>query len=264
MTRGMTKDELKQEWDDISSKDWYSIYNWKPISSKGYTEWISEWLFEEFTDLRLIEDGLRESKKFNSNHQGLATLKHEDKETAEKMFCRAIFNQQKVEGLGTVLDYEVPLKQTRDAKHGDVDLLFLRENELLCVEAKWRTSTESILKAILESFVYARLLNRRRVILSEYKLAEDTRLRPIVLTFESATSGQQLTQISEYPILFNNLRSSLNQTLDKEGIGEIEFRFAVLEDEHDTPWERRDSQGSSHKILFSDGVELITKPAIVG
>lgn len=262
----MQRQELEREWNDrlIEGWDWYSIYNWKRTKCLGYTKWICELLCDQFEKIELITDGLRRDGFSRLKHkEGRATLRHPNKETKEKMFCRAVFNRKEVEVLGEAVDFEVPLKGNMNAKHGDVDLLFKRDNELLCIETKWKTNKESILKAILECYVYTRLVHRvKKEFFGCYRLTDSFRLRPVVLTFESATSGRQLKNIKDYPILCK-LLASLNDTLAQEDIKNIEFYLAALSPMAAEPWERKSPIGDSYRIEFKEGIKLSTNPVVV-
>jgi hypothetical protein len=130
--------------------------------------------------------------------------------------------------LGEIIDYEVPLKETEDAKHGDIDLLCLAPGTILCVEAKDPRKPESILKAVLQAFVYTSLIAiRHDAFVAEFGLPTTFLLTPAILIGKAASS--QLQQWGERPHLGELVRM-LNIRLANSGAGRIRF-FSIENDE---------------------------------
>jgi hypothetical protein len=224
----LDKDTLRQEWNSLE-KDWYSIYQWDRTAGVGYTEWIAEWIGGSFTGIRLATDGLRKENFKTKAHRGQAELETGIEQFTEKRYLRAIFNLGQLPPLGVIIDYEVPLRApgTGDAKHGDIDLLCLSSGVILCLEAKHPRSSASILKAILQAFVYTSLTAiRRDKFLDDFKLPKTSTLAPATLIFAAAAAGHQLQQWGNYPHL-SALVGMLNTELAKSGVGEI--RFFIIE-----------------------------------
>jgi hypothetical protein len=247
--------KLLRAWQSLP-KDWYSIYQWEKLSRCGYTEWISQWIEQALPEIRLATTGLRQRSFRVADHRGQIKLQTDIKQFTEKRFLRAMFNQADVLVLGKVVDYEVPLKETDDAQHGDIDLLCLQLGAALCIEAKQPTSTESILKAILQGFVYTSLVaSRRDAFFRDFNIPKEANLTPAILTFASAQSGYQLKQRGEFPNLWQ-LTSALNVKLVENGIAP--FRFFVVEN---TKAELETclmtlAQNSDIKVVFCDGFAL--------
>lgn len=148
MTRGVTKAELESEWRSLPM-NWYSIYQWRPTSRDGYLEWIAEWIVSSFPLIQLNANSLRTRSFRVAEHRGQIVLRTGIEQLTEKRIVRAMFNLSQLPLLGKVIDYEVPLKETDEADHGDIDLLCVTPNACLCVEAKKPDSSESILKSRL-------------------------------------------------------------------------------------------------------------------
>lgn len=218
----LDKNTLMQQWNSLN-KDWYSIYQWHGTSRVGYTELVAKWIIELFDDIQLETKGLREKDFRIMDHRGQAKLSRSIGQFTEKRFVRAVFNLGQLSLLGKIIDYEVPLKATQDANHGDIDMLCLASNAIMCVEAKSLRSTESVLKAILQAYVYTSLTYKRHnLFVSEFHLPTTLLLTPAVLTFASAASGRQLHQWDKYPCLGALVRR-LNAELSKSGCGGIRF-----------------------------------------
>src|SRR5688572_3548002 len=142
----LDRNALKSEW-CLLQKDWYSIYQWERTSGYAYTEWIAEWIEESLPNIQLLILGLRQRSFKVDGHRGQINLQTGIKQLTEKRLLRAMFNLSQIPLLGAVVDYEVPLKESDNALHGDIDLVCFQPNAALCVEAKKPDSSESILKA---------------------------------------------------------------------------------------------------------------------
>ena len=225
----MKEQKLLAEWKSLP-KDWYTIYQWKRTSAVGYCEWISKWITGSAKGIQLADGGLRERSFRLTNHQGQIELQTSIAQVTEKRIIRAIFNLTEFPSLGRVVDYEVSLKETQDARHGDIDLLCDSGDAALCVEAKKPQSSESVLKAILQAFTYTRLVSSvRSRFLPDFDLPDTHNLTPVVLTYYSASSGKQLLQKESYPNLLL-LIENLNAILRSDHIDPI--RFFLVDDKH--------------------------------
>lgn len=230
MARGLSKTEIESEWRALP-KNWYAIYQWERTSRAGYLEWTAEWIVKEFSQIQLVTDGLRSRTFRVADHRGQISLNTEIEQPTEKRIVRAMFNLGSLPVLGKVIDYEVPLKDTDEAAHGDIDLLCTLPDTCFCVEAKKPRASESILKAVLQAYAYTSLVSTKRNLFFEsFQLVPQLRLTPAVLTFASAQSGRQLKEVTKYPQLLNLIRS-LNGQLDKDKIAPI--RFFIVENEDD-------------------------------
>ncbi len=219
---------LLKEWQALP-KNWYSIYQWKPASRSGYTELIADWVHSAFPDIRLVADGLRQRSFRVPDHKGQIKLQTGIEQLTEKRLVRAMYNLSEIPALGKVIDYEVPLKETDEADHGDIDLLCVRSETAFCVEAKKPESNESLLKAVLQAFVYTSLVGTRKTsFLSDFELPPTLGLTPAVLTFASAQSARQLKKKESFPKLWR-LVATLNSALAQWELGHL--RFFIVENE---------------------------------
>lgn len=254
----ISREALWEEWVGLD-RWWDAIYRWRRCTGVAYAEDIASWIIDAIRDTRLNATGLRE-KTFWVGHHGQVQLNDSNCETEEKLLCRAAFNQRYIEGLGVAVDYELPLNKTRKARHGDIDLLCLRENELLCIEAKTFRSSESVLKGLLEAFVYTRLLNaRKEQLLKDFCLdLRGISLRPVFLTFSDATSCRQLANLPEDSSIPRLIRE-LDRVLAREKIEPIELRCGhaggVCEGKK---WRRLPFHGDYKLICFKPCVTLTT------
>ena len=241
-------------------KSWYSIYQWGPTARDGYTELVASLITAWLDQIGLGVSGLRQKEFRVADHRGQATLRTDIAQFTEKRFCRALFNLGQVSGLGRVIDYEVPLKAVRGAKHGNIDLLCSEGARLLIVEAKEPSSKESLLRAVLEAFTYCCLVAKERgAFLKDYGLRPETSLVPAVLTFPTATSGRQIDKIGEYPRLRILIRL-LNDILNRQDITPLRF-FLVSGEGNDWDSSLRTENLSNRevRVVFREGL----RPGVV-
>ncbi len=254
----LSRETLAEEWKELP-KDWYSIYQWQRTTGYSYTEWISEWIEEAISQSQivLVEKGLRQ-RSFNvTTHQGQIELNTSIDQLTEKRLVRAVFNQLHNPILGKIIDYEVPLKDSNDDKHGDVDLLCVLNESILCIEAKHPESSESLLKAILQAFTYTSLLaTKREIFLKDYDLSPNLRLTPSVLTFANTQSFHQIKEQDQFPNLWR-LVATLNSKLKEKQIEP--YRFFVVENpnaELATCLTTSLQPNKDVKVIFSEGFDL--------
>ena len=253
LSRNKNKESLTDEWINLK-KDWFSIYNWASLSRKGYSEEIAKLLLNEFEDVKINYAGLRKNYFHLNDHYGQCQLSTNISQHVEKRFCRALFNLKKLPLLGKMLDYEVPLKEKRESKHGDIDLLSYKNGKLFIIEAKKIGSSESVLKAILETYVYSKLVYATKdAFYADFKINSGVTIKPVVLTFVNSTSGQQMMEIAQYP----NIKAfidKINDDLVKIGIEKIGF-FLITNSDEDIKFslETRPFNDKCKMIVFKNG-----------
>ncbi len=250
----MNEQELRDEWNSLE-KNWYSIYQWKRITGVRYCDWIAKWISESADSIALLDEGLRKRSFRIDDHHGQISLQTSVEQITEKRIIRAIYNDQRLPILGRIVDYEVSLKEVRDASHGDIDLLCDTGDAALCVEAKKPKSSESILKAILQAFTYTSLVSTARGrFLADFNLPHTYKLTPAILTYCSAASGDQLKNLESSPRLLELLKL-LNGMLAKMQISP--FRFFVVDDHKDSfDGSLKSFQASENgltKVVFREG-----------
>ncbi len=253
--RKKTEIELDNSWETLE-KDWYHIYQWEHLKQTSYLEKISEILVKNFDSIILHKKGLREQNFNLIDHKGQAILSTTISQVTEKRFIRALFNfgqDKPIEYFGNIIDYEVPLKATQKADHGDIDLIVKNESNLLIVEAKQHKSSESILKGLLQAYVYTFLVNAvKQVFYKEYNFSYNLILTPAILTFRSASSGDQLYEMKNYPRVLTLIKM-LSEKLTDEGLNP--FRFFIVknfEDEVSSSLTTDSFDGEGELILFRD------------
>ena len=228
-----TNQEILEKEYALKVKGWKDLYQWKRIVSIGNTEILSAKIIRDFDKIEWSCVGLRRDNFKINNHDGSCQLQTLISQFTEKRFCRALFNTFNITPeplLGRILDYEIPLTEKNQSKEhkinqGDIDLLAERGDELLFIEAKISSSGESLLKAILEIFVYVMRLKKCDILpkfLLDFGIPINSKITPCVLTFPSATSGYQLQNINSFQKLLELIKK-INEEFRLHSINELEF-----------------------------------------
>lgn len=102
MARGRTDADINQSWQSVS-RDWYSIYQWGPVSRVGYCELMAELIHKDFDNIVLNTRGVRKANFRLCDHRGQCRLNTGIDQHTEKRFVRAVFNGGALAGLGKVL-----------------------------------------------------------------------------------------------------------------------------------------------------------------
>lgn len=223
--------ELLAEFNSLP-KNWHNIYQWDKCSRTSYIESIADILISQFDQIDWTEKGHRTENFRQYSHNGKTNLSTDIKQFTEKRFCRALFNEGSIDLLGEIIDYEIPLTEPKQGKgkqsHGDIDLLSIANDRLFFIEAKKPEPSDSLLKAILEIFVYTYRLHKYGFIKKfkeEYKIIEHKSV-PVVLAFENSSAGRQIIDIYKKLKDYNQfitLIDRINIELSKVGVENIEF-----------------------------------------
>lgn len=142
-----------------------------------YTEVIAEYLLknDNLTKLKEMQKITRNSTYNVEGHDGLYddSTDRIEEHMAMDMFIQCKDNEKKLfEGIGKILDYQVPLKDKKTDKIGKIDILSVNDNTMYIIELKIPGSKETMLRCILESFTYLQRVD-------EDKLKKDFNLENI-------------------------------------------------------------------------------------
>ena len=123
-----TREQILLRLDEISSnmslfyKNGCINYRGKTTDTKEYyTEVISKWLLEHLELLEQISHITRQSSYRVYGHEGIPD--HPDSNREEELIAMAMKRQGDLTLVGTVLDYQTPLKNIQKDKAGKIDLL---------------------------------------------------------------------------------------------------------------------------------------------
>ena len=113
----------------------------------------------------------------------------------EEWIAKEIFNEQFINGLGEVIDYQTPLKAPGAGKAnlglGKIDLLAFNDSELIILELKKPETDETLLRCVLEAYTYYCNIKGSLDILinkDNFNLASETKLKKAVFVFDGKDS----------------------------------------------------------------------------
>ncbi len=99
---------------------------------------------------------------FEYRHKGLDVEKTVFSDMTERQLCaakQAFYADTVFDGIGRVLDYEMPLDDKKDSAFGKVDLVSQVDDELFLIEVKKCESNEHPLRAMFEIFTFWKTLS---------------------------------------------------------------------------------------------------------
>jgi hypothetical protein len=145
---------------ESAKSDMASFYNQDFINYTGktsdtdeyYTEVICEWLINNMDMLNRIPMIERKKGYKMDTHDGV--IDNPNSGRTEEMIAMQMFTQKEISLVGTILDYQTPLKNKRSDKAGKVDLLSCDGHVLRILELKEPESTETMLRCVIEGYTY--------------------------------------------------------------------------------------------------------------
>jgi len=183
MDKAYSKEETIKVLED-KLKNAKKLYNSNCVNWKGkildskeyyYTEVISRELLK--AEKLVLLEKIDQINRVNYNvdtHDG----KHNgDTNRAEEIFAMRL-KGKKLEKLGLVIDYQVPLKKKRSDDAGKIDLITSANKSVYIVELKYVGNKETLLRAILEIWTYYKQLNKVNF-LKSFKLMKQNKTNNI-------------------------------------------------------------------------------------
>ncbi len=198
-TRKQILDECQRELEDIKTFYQAKFINYRGTTSdtdEYYTEVVAEFVcdnIERFKqDIPMIT---RKASYKTASHIGKVPTSNREEETiAIKMF-----NQSDKEGsiypfIGKIIDYQTPLKSTKEDVAGKVDLLAYDGHTLHILELKKPDSTETMLRCVLEGYTYLQTVNNKKLLLN-FSLPADTLVTASPLVFYGGEQHQEMREL---------------------------------------------------------------------
>ena len=193
--------ELNQEIQD-AAKNIESFYKSSIVNHGGITvnwRWCTEYVANMIFDMDILGkfDKIQKITRENSyNRQKMHDCKSRNNVPAKKggklsevQIAMHIRLNDYIDGIGKILDYQVPLKNTQDDKAGKIDLLaYDKQNKLLRIlELKTNDSNESLLRAVVEGETYKRIVNQQKL-KQDFGIPDDVKVVACPLIFTDRTS----------------------------------------------------------------------------
>ena len=131
------------------------------------------------------------NKHYNIQHKNSHITSSNRKEENYAKFL----NKKTLNTLGTVIDYQIPLKDSRSDKAGKIDLIAKNDEKKIInlIELKYLKNPETLLRCVLEIETYFRILNHNRF-LSDFKCTGYT-VKKVVLISTDCEAYKELTSV---------------------------------------------------------------------
>ena len=131
-----------------------------------YTEVVAEFLCEHIGD---YADGIeRISRGYSYKTEGHDGIYDPASNREEEKIAMQIFTQSRTHGafdwIGTIEDYQTPLKATAEDEAGKIDLLSFDGQVMRILELKKPDSKETMLRCVLEGFTYLKTADHNKLI----------------------------------------------------------------------------------------------------
>jgi len=206
-----TIDALQKELASITSLYNAKCVNWTGETSdtnEPYNEVIASELLRNLKAFDSINTITRESSYCRENHCNIE-MDICNSNRREEIFAKRMTGLT-LEGLGHILDYQVPLKGTRaDKEAGKIDMLSFNQqtSTFYLIEVKYKDNTETLLRASLESYTYFRVVDREKLLadygallekMVGYVDLENVTIKPAVLLVPPCKANNELEDLAMY------------------------------------------------------------------
>jgi len=151
--------EFYKAFENIDTLYKNEIINYRGVTigkAEKYTEIIARELCNHLDEFEKINKITRKySYKVNS-HDG-KTKKKESNRNEERL-ALDMFGKS-YENIGQIIDYQIPINNSKYDKYGKVDLLSEINNDLILIELKANNNSETLLRCVLEIYTYYKQLD---------------------------------------------------------------------------------------------------------
>lgn len=166
-----------------------------------FTEVVARYLCERVNAFALgIPHITRKSSYKTPSHLGQYS---ENSNRKEEVTAIKIYLQSKGSGsldyVGRIIDYQTPLKSTREDVAGKIDLLSYDGNTLRLLELKKSDSTETMLRCVLEGFTYLCTVDKKKL-LEDFELPNDTKIEASPFVYKGGIQYDEMQE--QRPWLF--------------------------------------------------------------
>ena len=183
-------------------QNWGELYNSNAVNRIGatsdtgeaYTEIAAQKILERIGELKssinisIVRRGESGKSYKVEGHKWKAFDENPDLPRKEERKAKS-FMKETIPGLGTVLDYQIPLyavsKKKSGLRLGKIDMVAITGDKrtFYLIEYKWRVSNETLLRCVLEAYTYSQIVDGKQL-LSDFDYPEAT-LRKAVLAYKS-------------------------------------------------------------------------------
>lgn len=221
---GYSREEIirkcQRALDDIKTfyKQPFINYNGKTNdTNECYTEVVADFLCNNIsTYISGIPQITREASYKTAGHDGAFDA---DTPREEEKIAMEMFKQSKTgvpyDYIGSIIDYQTPLKNKRTDVAGKIDLLSYDGKTLYILELKKPDSEESMLRCVLEGFTYMQTVNKEKL-LDNFALPSSTIIKASPFVFRNKQQHEQMTEDRPHLFKLMQLLDSRPYYINKE------------------------------------------------
>ena len=203
-------DRCKQQSSGDGFKAFYKSemvnYRGKTKDTKEfYTEVIAKYLLDNYDDL--FHEGRipmipRKSPYKQNTHNGNLTCTNRKEENLAKYLFNQLPDKKHLEYIGTIIDYQVPLKNTqKDEGIGKIDLLSVNDNDIFILELKCEGTDETMLRCVLEAYTYLQQLDKEKLVKDFGLNTSEPKFHATPLVFKNSYPYQEYMNKEDHPYL---------------------------------------------------------------
>lgn len=129
-----------------------------------FTEVVAEFVISHIDKFEMIPQITRLNSYKTNSHDGVFDKKSNRQEEiiAMKMFVQS--KEKPFALIGSIIDYQTPLKNKRNDEAGKIDLLADDGQQLIILELKKPDSTETMLRCVMEGFTYYKTVDKGKLL----------------------------------------------------------------------------------------------------
>jgi len=204
-------DRCKQHSSGDGFRSFYNIVTYKSSgktkdTKEFYTEVIAKYLLDNYDDL--FREGRipmvsRKSPYKQNTHNGTMTDTNREEENLAKYLFNQLQGKVKLpDNIGTIIDYQVPLKNTqRDKGVGKIDLLSVNGNDIFVLELKREGTDETMLRCVLEAYTYLQQLDKEKLVKDFGLNISNPKFHATPLVFQNSYPYQEYMDKTGHPYL---------------------------------------------------------------
>lgn len=165
-------------------------------ANEYYTEVIANELLKDRSALNSISRISRTDGYKISDHNRIEIDSTSNR--GEEIFAKRLAGLT-TKSLGTILDYQIPLKSSLKDKAGKIDLIsFNKEkNRFHLIELKYDGNKETLLRTVLEVFTYSKIVDSDRLLRDFLEIKSDLKPKiiPTVLVTKNCSCFAELEEM---------------------------------------------------------------------
>lgn len=197
-TRQQIIDRCQDAFYDIKTFYQINMINYRGKTSdtgEYYTEVIAEFVCNNIKKyVSSIPMITRKASYKTASHTGKYC---KNSNRVEEVVAIRMFNQSKkgcvYDHIGTIIDYQTPLKSKRKDVAGKIDLLSYDGTYLRVLELKKPDSTETMLRCVLEGYTYMQTVDTVKL-LEDFSLPQDTVIKASPFVFKNGVQHAEMKE----------------------------------------------------------------------